>query len=373
MLSLLLMLSTSHANPPEHATSTSSTDHDTVRTLATEVRDLDAQIINGQRVNTDWFPAAGGLIFDGTVTTGGLLGSPTTTPMRQFSCSSTLIAPDVVLTAAHCVDEFVFSQGGSWEDPAFYWSRKADLSDVVSPFSALPDDAIRGSHWATPPEWDANNMADLSLGGAKYDIALLFLDEPVDDVTPALLTTAEQSANLASGDAVEIVGWGLTEPVGLLDSMSAPEPDTFGKKMWGASVLGEVGDYEIQVGDSEDDTRKCKGDSGGPTFMDLNDGSARPYRLIGVTSRSADFTQCQEKGGFDTRVDAYLDWIEEAMVTACEDGLRTACDEPGIPSYDPSEDEDQGRGTCSHLPGRSAAWMLFAASVGLAARRRRAQ
>jgi uncharacterized protein (TIGR03382 family) len=90
-------------------------------------------------------------------------------------------------------------------------------------------------------------------------------------------------------------------------------------------------------------------------------------RLIGVTSRSADFTLCAEKGGYDTRVDAYLDWIDDEMRAACEDGTRVWCEEPGILPASWAEGE-QGKGGCNSAPGVLLAGLF---SLGFARRRRR--
>lgn len=319
-------------------------------------------IINGEAIGKDVFPETGGLIISGIAETP--FG---TQEMRQFACSSTLIAPDVVLLAAHCVDPAVISQGGTIDDLEFRWSRKADLSKPASPFDDYPDDAIKAIEAAHPPEWNIANMQNFSLDGPKYDIALLFLEEAV--TTPyAILPTLEEAEAIVPGASVEIVGWGMQEPIGIMDGFTPPDAGTFAEKFWGISELGEVGDYEFQVGNSADDTRKCRGDSGGPTFLPVDADTVEAYRLVGVTSRSADFTLCETEGGFDTRVDAYLGWIEEEMSARCADGTRVWCDETGIPAASPAV-EDEKKGGCSHLPGGAGGLAILLAGVGLTRRR----
>ncbi len=100
--------------------------------------------------------------------------------------------------------------------------------------------------------------------------------------------------------------------------------------MMGYSVLSELGDYELQVGAEAEDVRKCHGDSGGPTFLDIETDSTESMRIIGVTSHAYDESDCDSKGGVDTRVDAYLDWIDNEMVTRCQDGTRVWCETEGI-------------------------------------------
>lgn len=330
--------------------------------------DLSAEIIHGERAGLDLYPATGGMLFSGTVTAPGLFGGPTTTTsLKQFACSSTLIAPDVVLLAAHCVDPAVISQGGSVEDFTLRWSRQVDLDEPNTPGDPWPADAIEVVGTAIHDDWNLIALQDFSVGDPKYDIALMFLAEPVLDVDPAVLVTPEEAEQIETGMVVDIVGWGLTEPISLLDSFTPPDGDTVGRKMWGTTSLGVVGDYEIQVGEAPEAARKCRGDSGGPTFTEVDALTATTIRLIGVTSRSADFTLCAEQGGYDTRVDAYLDWIDEAMRDACKDGTRVWCEEDrGI--LPPAPMEEEKRGGCDTGQRALGWWGLLA--LGLLRRRR---
>jgi MYXO-CTERM domain-containing protein len=329
------------------------------------------QIINGEPASRDLYPETGGILFGGTITVPGMFGGGSqTVAMRSLICSSTLIAPDVVIAAAHCVDEYVLSQGGTVEDPDFRWSRKADLTSPSTPMDPWPDDAVRVRSTHVPPRWDIAAMNDFGLDAKKNDVALLFLDEPVLDVQPAVLATVEES-NLVEGMTVDIVGWGMQKKLSILDSFVAPEPGSFGEKRWGTTTLHEIGEFEFQVGNDEE-PRKCKGDSGGATFLPVDAATAETYRLIGVTSRSADFTLCTEKGGFDTRLDAYLDWIDETMRAGCEDGSRSWCDTPGILEPTLLGDVDDTRRSCATAPtpaGPGAIVGLLAA-LGWTRRRR---
>src|SRR5690606_16203286 len=63
---------------------------------------------------------------------------------------------------------------------------------------------------------------------------------------------------------------------------------------------------------------------------------------IGITSHAYDVEDCN-KGGVDTRADAWFAWLDEKMSDACDDGTRSWCDVEGvIPAsfYDePNEDK----------------------------------
>jgi hypothetical protein len=300
-----------------------------------------AEIINGEDASREDYPMTGGLLIDTTID----MGSWGTFPMQTFMCSSTLIAPDVVLIAAHCVDPFALTYGfGDLLDTEYVWSRQSDLSayDAESSGLSWPDDAVVVSDTVFHPSWDMNGLGmGLSL---NYDIALVFLSEPVLDVQPALLPTPEEAANLAVDLEVAVVGWGQQEHVSGWGS--APPEGTYMLKQQGMSHIAEIDAYEFKVGDVESDVRKCHGDSGGPSFGWIGEGTEETMRLVGVTSHAYDSSDCASTGGVDTRVDYYLDWIDEELRSRCDDGSRVWCEEPGILPVDyfeaSAEEDDTG-------------------------------
>ena len=66
------------------------------QTISQDGDDTTWGIINGEDATADDFPMAGGMLMDATLNFGGAGGYD----VRMFVCSSTLIAPDVVLLAA---------------------------------------------------------------------------------------------------------------------------------------------------------------------------------------------------------------------------------------------------------------------------------
>ncbi|MBT3220305.1 MAG: trypsin-like serine protease [Proteobacteria bacterium] len=307
--------------------------------LATEpLEDLDAfhdvpgfdeedfdPIINGEDANIDEWPMAGGLLASGT----GTLG-PIELDGRLLMCSSTLIAPDVVLSAAHCVDlAGILDQAGipglTIADLEFAWSRQTDLSmyqfSLTGP-EPYPDDVVLVHDYVHPDAWD---IGQLQMGLHKNnDISLLFLDEAVEGVPFGVIITEEEDDAFEVGVDVEIVGWGQQT-----DAQAAPE-GTVGLKQMGTSWVSLNAKAEFKVGEEVDDVRKCHGDSGGPSFFEVETDSSTPWRVVGVTSHSYDLSDCRETGGVDTRVSAYLDWIEDEMRARCDDGSRVWCDIEGI-------------------------------------------
>ncbi len=288
-------------------------------------------IINGEDATEEDWPMTGAQMMDATMSFGGHVMD-----FRMLVCSSTLIAPDVVLLAAHCVDPDSFTYGyGSLNDVEMRWTRQADLSlhtgDAIRDW---PADSVVAWDWVFHPEWDLWGL-DMGIGHSK-DIALMFLDTPVLDVPYAYLPTAEEAVQVVVDSEVAVVGWGQQT------SDSNPPTGTYGYKQQGTSYISEIGQYEFQVGLNPDDVRKCHGDSGGPSFQTIDTETVDPVRLVGVTSHAYDQSDCRRTGGVDTRVDAYLDWIDQEMRSRCEDGTRAWCEIEGLPVAPLPEPIDTG-------------------------------
>lgn len=285
-------------------------------------------IINGDPATEEDYPMAGGLIFDGTLNIPGL----GTYDARMFLCSSTLIAPDTVLAAAHCFDENALTYGfGSVENETFYWSRQADLTaHDGSTIAPLPEDAIAAVEYHFHENFD---LFALGTGiTINDDIGLIFLEEPVTDVPFAYVPqSAEEDEQLVEGVEVTIVGWGQQEAT---EFWEVPPPGSFAEKMMGVSPVGEVGTHEFHIGPAESDARNCHGDSGGPAFQYIDTPHAEAMRIVGVTSHSYDTSDCWETGGVDTRVGAYVDWIDAVMRDGCDRGVRSWCEQEGLPDIE---------------------------------------
>ncbi|MFT7519666.1 MAG: MYXO-CTERM domain-containing protein [Kiritimatiellia bacterium] len=326
------------------------------------------EIINGTQATPEQWPETGALIAQGK---GTFFGRPF--EMTALMCSSTLIAPDVVLLAAHCVDrEAIEATGGQLDELDFYWSKQIDLTAYAGgEANAVPIDAVHG--WDAPmhPGWAG--IAGVQVGIAiNNDVALLFLNEAQLDVPYAYLITSDEGPQVVSDAPVTIVGWGHQQQIGQWEQ---PPPGSTGIKHVAETFIGAVGQTEIQIGRAAEEGRKCHGDSGGPTFMEVVTDSTVTTRLIGVTSHAFDETDCNEKGGVDTRVDFYLDWIDQEMRERCADGSRAWCDEPGIilpPEPKVDEPEDDIAKACGCQTGTTGSLLpLLLGGLVLGLRRRK--
>ncbi|HEY2749166.1 MAG TPA: trypsin-like serine protease [Polyangia bacterium] len=197
-------------------------------------------------------------------------GDPAVVALLQDTtlvCSATLIAPRVLVTAAHCVTE--------------------DDALPTAHFGALPggagDVAVALALVRRHPTFDPATLE------GDVAVALLDGDAPVG-ATPVALPAAA-SGDVTAGTALRLVGFGRTSA----DDTSAPQ------KRQGAATVAVLATRTFSFTPSPSQT--CEGDSGGPAFAGIGGGGEA---IVGVTS-SGD-PMCDASAA-DMRVDAYLDFI----------------------------------------------------------------
>ena len=108
-------------------------------------------------------------------------------------CSGTLVRADVVLTAAHCTD-FLVEEGSDGFGPD-------DLRISFDPEGDAPYYTV--DHIVVHPDWFTagpcfGNSKHACLAPPAEDIALVFLDESVDGVTPAPIAEERYSTRSTS-------------------------------------------------------------------------------------------------------------------------------------------------------------------------------
>jgi len=202
----------------------------------------------------------------------------------DFGCTGTLIAPNVVLTAGHCeaLHTRVFV-GNSLTKKG----REFKVSKHVR-----------------------HEKFDEEL---RNDLMILILEKKVTGVKPRPLAS---KAVIDAAVTARVVGFGTTDVnatqgFGLKRKTDVPIVSQGCRgKVKGktdASVYGCHPNREIVAGKPLLLHDTCKGDSGGPFFV--QDSMGR-WLLAGVTSRGTDqaLTMCGD-GGLYVRVDAYANWI----------------------------------------------------------------
>lgn len=209
-------------------------------------------------------------------------------------CTGTLVAPTVVVTAAHCVA----SDTGQPLMAASALSVIAGALDANAPPAA---DVLAVASLAFPPSYPLGTSIDADGLGQDDDIALLVLAAPTERVAVIpVLPMADLDNDVTPGTPLTIAGYGIigpneaTDPSGVLYRAETP--------------FVRRSDHELFAGDgSNPDT--CPGDSGGPAYLETATG---PW-LVAATSRSgAQAVALCGEGGIYTLVGAYEAWLQQA-------------------------------------------------------------
>lgn len=191
-------------------------------------------------------------------------------------CTGTVIAPTVVLTAAHCVHPDTVGA-----DVEFSVLTAADLTDKAHPSPKL---TVKETHY--DPAFNIKNV----LNG--HDIAVVILDAPTT-LKPIPWNGEALPASL-TGQPARLVGYGLN--------------DSFGKK--GAGLKRQVtvklnsfdGNF-VKTGGLIPWKGICSGDSGGPVLVKVGG----VEKVVGVNSFG--ILLCLSESS-STRVDTYKSFIQ---------------------------------------------------------------
>lgn len=209
--------------------------------------------------------------------------------VRKDTCGGTLVAPKVVISAAHC----------------FHKINKKDLFGIYIHVGST--DMYKGGKFiqvikiTSHPEFDNKTFSN--------DISILEIEKEVDCDDKTTKCLKLPSSPRINGDIVTVSGWGATSnktrQLGELRMLKIPFIDNQTCKNE-SKYSNSIFDGMICAGywnQSEKDT--CRGDSGGP--LAYND------ELIGIVSFGNDTCGLEGYPGVYTDVYSFKDWIRKVI------------------------------------------------------------
>lgn len=206
-----------------------------------------------------------------------------TDPSGDPFCSGTLVAPDVVVTAAHCIDS-----GGPSDVRVVYGHAvpaKAPASERRTVAEVRPH-----------PGYAPNAPTDAHGLGPVNDIGVLILDEPIPGaVVTAVLPDSEVDSVLTANRPLHVVGFGINDTVSQASGVLYKGITPHVRHTEAELLAGRPGEADA-----------CFGDSGGPAYV-VHDGT---LWLVGATSRVWDHASqpCGQATVY-TMVPHHVQWI----------------------------------------------------------------
>jgi hypothetical protein len=215
-------------------------------------------------------------------------GWPTTVSLG--GCTGTLVHPELVIFAAHCMN-------GSYGPSTVTFADNENYPAFQVPTTSCKAD---------PKYYSSSGR----------DVAYCRLAQPVTSVPIVPILMGCETQVLTAGASVTAVGFGQAN-----DGLG------WGPKREVTMMLNGISGGEAHIGGNGKDT--CYGDSGGPVYVKLGDGT---WRVFGITS----YGEYCGGGGYYSMMHTAIDWLEQSS------GLDlTPCHQQG--QWAPS-------GDCGHFP-----------------------
>ena len=249
---------------------------------------------------------------------------------QDSTCTGTLIAPDIVLTAGHCIESQPYEV-------------IADTVDYTRGGDRIPVKSSRAY-----PDWEN-----------KFDVGILMLEHVARGRPRSIAPACAAKQGLRDGVMVHLVGFGMTSDTNP-NNTQLREADlriSDASCTTDDSCQASVAPHgEFLAGGNGEGS--CFGDSGGPVFLNTKEGAA----LVGIVSRGLAMpgSTCSD-GGVYVRADKVVSWVQS--VTGVDLDPSTC----SVPADDAGEAEVEEGGCAA---GGSAGLGLGLVLLGITRRRR---
>jgi trypsin len=224
-------------------------------------------------------------------------------------CGGTLIAADVVLTAAHC-------QGGSYDVVIGRHERDSNDGEIISMDYEIPH-----------PKYNDKTTDN--------DFNLVFLSRPTKQKV-SLVNINDSSNSPKIGEEVYVMGWGDTAADDYTQKLADKLQDVSVNVIsnsdcddsegqiggWYDSYKNQISDNMLCARDNGEDA--CQGDSGGPLVIKGKDGSGADDIQVGLVSWGIG---CANKNfpGVYARISEAYDWIKDEVCSKSKEPPANLC------------------------------------------------
>jgi len=244
-------------------------------------------IVGGQETGYDYFMGVVALYYSMGAAGGSI-------------CTGTVIDPNVVLSAGHCV--YYPSEGiDAIENPQMLTIMGgSNLNSLATRIIYSSVDEV-----IVHPDWEGTTSSF-----SAVDLSLVKLASPIYETETYKI---REDDDFGAGATGKIVGYGLS---------SSSAPTSAGIHREGDTTVQNKVMHYINLGDP---AGTCQGDSGGPFFTMIED----EWHVTGVTSLGLSSTCDPMTGSVDVNVVQFRDWIDGVL----QDWLGYGLDE--VPHQDP--------------------------------------
>ncbi|MEQ1636924.1 MAG: serine protease [Methylococcales bacterium] len=246
------------------------------------------KILGGEAAGLNAWPWMAGLVLSGS--------------KSNVFCGGSLVAPDWVLTAAHCMFDESPSNSNNYV--------RTDISEFEvlinrANLNSTDGERIAAERIVIPDEFDHKYLTN--------DIALIKLKNPSSVVPIETLPDFSTLDEAGQNNAIAI-GWGNTSATSnrFLYGLQQVSLPIISNEQCKASLKG-IDEYMLCAGIATGGRDTCEGDSGGPLIV--FDPERSVWRQAGITSFGE--SDCGAPGyyGVYTRVDKFKEFITKTICT----------------------------------------------------------